>query len=94
MAPLGGGGEDPGLRLRQSSLPAAAYGWCAEPSIYLRPEAQGKHIGRQLYGALEELLRQMGYILSFAVITGENSGSLAFHQAQATASADFSITAA
>ena len=35
-----------------ASLPfdRAAYGWCAEPSIYLRPEARGKHIGRQLYG--------------------------------------------
>ena len=67
-----------------ASLPfeRAAYGWCAEPSIYLRPEARGKHIGRQLYAALEELLEQMGYILSFAVITGENSGSLAFHRAQ------------
>ena len=66
-----------------ASLPfeRAAYGWCAEPSIYLRPEARGKHIGKQLYAALEELLRQMGYILSFAVITGENRESLAFHQA-------------
>ena len=29
----------------------AAFSWCAEPSIYLRPEAKGKGIGRKLYAA-------------------------------------------
>ena len=38
----------------------AAYAWCAEPSIYLRPDARGRGIGRQLYAALEALLSQMG----------------------------------
>ena len=45
----------------------------------------GKRGNRFMYDTfemLEELLEQMGYILSFAVITGENSGSLAFHRAQ------------
>ena len=66
-----------------ASLPfaRAAYAWCAEPSIYLRQDAKGKHIGRKLYAALEELLRQMGYIISFAIVTGENERSLAFHRA-------------
>ena len=58
----------------------AAYSWCAEPSIYLAPEAQGKGIGRKLYGALEELLRMMGYRVLLALITGENTGSLRFHE--------------
>ena len=35
----------------------AAYSWCAEPSIYLLPEAQGKGIGRKLYAVLEEILQ-------------------------------------
>ena len=60
----------------------AAYAWCAEPSIYLRPDARGRGIGRQLYAALEALLSQMGYAVSFAIITGENEASLAFHRAQ------------
>ena len=66
-----------------ASLPfeRAAYAWCAEPSIYLRQDAKGKHIGKKLYAVLEELLRQMGYIVSFAIITGENGRSLTFHRA-------------
>ncbi len=58
----------------------AAYRWCAESSIYLRPEAQGKGIGRKLQLTLEEVLRQQGYAVVYAVITSENAGSLAFHK--------------
>jgi len=58
----------------------AAYAWCAEPSIYLTPEAQGRGIGRKLYTALEELLKILGYRMLFALITGENTGSLDFHK--------------
>lgn len=59
----------------------AAYRWCAEPSIYLLPHAQGKGIGRKLYEALEEILTAQGYRLSYAIITSENEASLAFHKA-------------
>mgnify|MGYP002520356889 CR=1 FL=1 len=58
----------------------AAYRWCAEPSIYLMPEARGKGIGRKLYEALEQILTEQGYRLSYAIITSENEASLAFHQ--------------
>ena len=58
----------------------AAYSWCAEPSIYLKPKAQGKGIGRKLYEALEELLKLQGYRVLLALITGENFGSLRFHE--------------
>ena len=57
-----------------------AYSWCAEPSIYLTPDAQGKGIGRKLYSALEELLKLQGYRMLYALITGENTGSVAFHE--------------
>ena len=57
-----------------------AYSWCAEPSIYLTPEAQGRGIGRKLYMALEELLKIQGYRMLYALITGENGGSIAFHE--------------
>ena len=62
-------------------FPRAAYAWCAEPSIYLRQDARGRGIGKRLYAALEALLSQMGYQVSFAIITGENRTSLAFHRA-------------
>ena len=57
----------------------AAYDWCAEPSVYLRPEARGKGIGRKLYAALEALLKAQGYQLLLAIITEENTASVAFH---------------
>ena len=57
-----------------------AYSWCAEPSIYLKPAAQGRGIGRKLYGALEALLKLQGYRVLLALITGENIRSLQFHE--------------
>ena len=64
------------------SLPfeRAAYAWCAEVSIYLCPEAQGKGIGRKLYAAVEEILWRQGYRIIYALITTENQGSLRFHE--------------
>lgn len=59
----------------------AAYRWCAEPSIYVHPDHRGKGIGRKLYSALETLLRMQGYRVSYAIITSENTESLAFHKA-------------
>ena len=59
----------------------AAYQWCAAASVYLRPEARGKGIGRQLYAALEELLARQGYHKIYAIITDGNEDSLAFHKA-------------
>ena len=58
----------------------AAYSWCAEPSIYLLPEAQGKGIGRKLYAVLESILEQQGYQVLYALITAENTASIAFHE--------------
>ena len=59
----------------------AAYSWCAEPSVYLKPEARGRGIGRKLYAALEEILKLQGYQVLYALITQENTASLAFHHA-------------
>lgn len=58
----------------------AAFSWCAEPAIYLRPEAQGRGIGKKLYAVLEEILSQQGYQVLYALITAENTQSLAFHK--------------
>ena len=57
-----------------------AYSWCAEVSIYLAPEAQRRGIGRQLYRAVEEILWRQGYRIIYALITSENTASLAFHE--------------
>ena len=58
----------------------AAYAWCAEPSIYLRPDAKGRGIGTELYAALEEILNKQGYHILYALVTAENEESVAFHE--------------
>lgn len=65
------------------SLPfeRAAFGWCAEASIYLQPEAQGRGIGRALYAVLEELLTLQGYVKVYALVTSANRPSVEFHLA-------------
>ena len=59
----------------------AAFSWCAEPAIYLCPEARGRGIGRALYETLENYLKRQGYLVSYALITTSNTGSVAFHEA-------------
>ena len=73
-------GEILGYAYACAPFERAAYQWCCEPSIYLRPDAQGRGIGRKLYTALEELLTLQGFRLSYALITSENTASLAFHR--------------
>jgi len=58
----------------------AAYSWCAEPSVYLCPEARGRGIGKKLYQVLEACLKTQGYQLLYALVTQENIPSLRFHE--------------
>ena len=60
----------------------AAYGWCAEPTVYLRPEARGKGIAASLYAVLEEILFRQGYQVLYALVCGENGPSRRFHEKQ------------
>ncbi|MBQ8880784.1 MAG: N-acetyltransferase [Oscillospiraceae bacterium] len=58
----------------------AAFRWSCETSVYLRPDARGKGIGRTLCTALEKLLAAQGHRLCYAIITSDNVPSLAFHR--------------
>ncbi len=58
----------------------SGFAWCAETSIYLRPEARGKGIGKQLYAVLEEIMKQQGYCLLYSLVTADNAASLRFHE--------------
>ena len=60
----------------------AAFSWCAETTVYLKPEARGKGIAAQLYAALEAILRDQGYQVLYALITDENAASVRFHEKQ------------
>ena len=58
----------------------AAFRWCAEPTVYLRPEARGKDIARKLYTVLEAILENQGYQVLYALVTAENAPSVRFHE--------------
>ena len=47
----------------------------------MRKDVHGKGIGKKLYAALEPLLFAQGYQVLYAIVTDENTGSLAFHRA-------------
>ncbi len=58
----------------------AAFQWCAEPTVYLKPEARGRGIAAALYSALEKILKLQGYQVLYALITAENTESVRFHK--------------
>ena len=59
----------------------AAFSWCAEPAIYIAPEARGKGVGKALYQQLETYLKAQGYVVLYALVTTSNAPSVAFHEA-------------
>lgn len=73
-------GEILGYAYASAPYARAAYAWCAEPSVYLKPEARGRGIGRKLYAALEQILDCQGYQVLYALVTQENESSLRFHE--------------
>ena len=75
-------GEILGYAYASPPYSRAAYAWCAEPSVYLKPEARGRGIARQLYDALEKILLMQGYQVLYALITEENAASGRFHEKQ------------
>ena len=73
-------GEMLGYAYASAPYTRAAFQWCAEPTVYLKPEARGKGIAVKLYAALEKLLKIQGYQVLYALITAENIPSIRFHQ--------------
>lgn len=73
-------GEILGYAYASAPYARAAYAWCAEPSVYLKPKARGRGIGRKLYAALEQILDCQGYQVLYALVTQENEASLRFHE--------------
>ncbi|WP_151524503.1 GNAT family N-acetyltransferase [Serinicoccus kebangsaanensis] len=60
--------------------PRRAYSRTAETSVYLAPEAAGQGVGRLLYGALLDRLRELGYGTAVAGMTPPNPASAALHR--------------
>ena len=74
------GGHIIGYAYGSAPWERAAYSWCAEDSLYLLPEAQGRGIGTRHLRALERILFYQGYRRIYALITAENTRSIDFHR--------------
>ena len=62
-------GEIVGFAYASPFRDRAAYGWDAETTIYLAPDARGHGIGRALYEHLEELLTRQHVRTLYACVT-------------------------
>lgn len=59
----------------------AAYRFAVETSIYIAGNFQGQGVGRQLYKALINTLREQNYTQAIAAITLPNDTSIKLHEA-------------
>jgi phosphinothricin acetyltransferase len=57
-----------------------AYRWSASVSVYVGDGARGQGVGRALYGALFDRLRERGFRMACAGITLPNASSEALHE--------------
>ena len=74
-------GEVLGYAYAAPAFERAAYMWDADLSVYLAPRAHRRGIGRMLYALLEDILAQQGYHNVYALVSGANATSIAFHHA-------------
>ncbi len=57
-----------------------AYRWSASVSVYVADDARGGGVGRALYGALFDRLRERGFRMACAGITLPNEASCRLHE--------------
>ena len=74
------GGEIAGYAYASRAFERRAYCWDADLSVYIAAQWHGRGIGRRFYELLENDLKRMGYVTAYAIVTGENAASLAFHK--------------
>jgi phosphinothricin acetyltransferase len=58
----------------------AAYRWSTSVSVYVAEDARGQGVGRALYLALFERLRERGFRMACAGITLPNAASVGLHE--------------
>lgn len=58
----------------------SAYQWSVDTTAYIREDARGQGIGKQLYGELKRILVGLGYCQAFAGIALPNQASVALHE--------------
>ena len=57
-----------------------AYRWSVEVSVYVRPDAHRRGVGRALYRRLFDDLTRKGFCNAFAGVALPNDGSIALHR--------------
>ncbi len=75
------GGEVLGYAYATAFNERPAYRWSASVSVYVAEVARGHGVGRTLYEALFERLREQGYRMACAGITLPNEASVGLHEA-------------
>jgi len=75
------GGEVVGYAYATAFNERPAYRWSASVSVYVAADARGEGVGRTLYEALFERLRERGFRMACAGITLPNEASLGLHEA-------------
>ncbi len=75
------GGEVVGYAYATAFNERPAYRWSASVSVYVAEAARGQGIGRALYQALFDRLRERGFRMACAGITLPNEASLGLHEA-------------
>lgn len=73
-------GEIAGYAYAARHRERVAYQWCTESSIYIHDKFQGTGIGKSLYPALTEILKNQGFRNIYAVINLPNEKSVSFHE--------------
>ncbi|HEU5064049.1 MAG TPA: GNAT family N-acetyltransferase [Solirubrobacterales bacterium] len=73
-------GEVAGYACATAFQERPAYRWSASVSVYVGASARGRGIGRALYGALFERLRERGFRMACAGITLPNEASVGLHE--------------
>lgn len=57
-----------------------SYQWSVNTSVYLRADARGQGVGKQLYQVLHRQLAEQGFFRAFAGIALPNAASVALHE--------------
>ncbi len=57
-----------------------AYQWSVEVTVYVHPDVHGQGVGKRLYHALFDILRQQGYVAVYAGVTLPNPASVGIHE--------------
>lgn len=75
------GGEVVGYAYGTAFNERPAYRWSAGVSVYVAESTRGQGVGRALYEALFERLRERGFRMACAGITLPNEASVGLHEA-------------